>query len=131
MIYKLLADAVVLIHFLWIIFLILGAFMGVKKRAIKVFHLSALLFAFGLQLLDWYCPLTHLEVWLKAKHDPALAYRGSFIIHYLEKIVYIQVSRKLILIATVLLCAFNFGVYLRKRDRPEPFGKNPPCPGAL
>ncbi len=115
MIYKLLADIIVIAHFLWIMFLILGAFLGVKKLAIKIFHISGLVFAFIIQLFDWYCPFTHLEVWLRAKHDPALTYKGSFIIHYVEKIVYIQLSRHLVLILTIFLCGFNVWFYLRER----------------
>jgi hypothetical protein len=76
-----------------------------------------LVYAFVIQLFDWYCPLTHLEVWLRSKHDPALTYSGSFIIHYLERIVYIEVSRYIVFILTLFLCGFNGWLYLRKRRR--------------
>src|SRR3989304_9245581 len=99
--YRILADITVLIHFSWILFLILGAFLGAKNKGVKIFHISGLVFAFVIQIFDWYCPLTHLEVWLRSKHDPALTYTGSFIIHYVEKIVYIELSRTLILIFTL------------------------------
>jgi hypothetical protein len=114
MIYKILADSVVLIHFLWIIFLFLGALWGVKNRIVKIFHIVGLVFAFAIQILDWYCPLTHLEVWLRSKHASALTYTGSFIIHYVEEIVYIELSRTLILVLTLILCGFNAWLYLRK-----------------
>ncbi|MBA3061338.1 MAG: DUF2784 domain-containing protein [Nitrospirae bacterium] len=116
MTFKILADIVVFVHFLWILFLIFGAFFGRKNRRIKIFHISGLAFAFVMQLLDWYCPLTHLEVWLREKHNPALTYSGSFIIHYLEKLIYIELSPYLILILTILLCGFNTWIYLRKKD---------------
>lgn len=115
MLYKILADIVVLIHFLWILFLFLGAFWGIKNRGVKVFHLSGLAFAFIIQIFDWYCPLTHLEVWLRSKHSPFLAYSGSFIIHYVEKIVYIEISRPLVFVLTILLCSLNAWLYLRRR----------------
>ncbi len=116
MVYKVLADGVVLIHFLWILFLFLGAIWGIKYKAIKIFHLSGLAFAFVIQIFDWYCPLTHLEVYLRSKHDPNLAYAGSFIIYYIEKIVYIEVSRFLILFFTFILCGLNLWLYLRKKN---------------
>ena len=115
--YKIFADIVVLIHFLWIVFLIFGAFLGVKHKAVKVFHISGLIFAFIIQIFDWYCPLTHLEVWLRSKHDPALAYTGSFIPHHIEKIVYIELPRYTIFILTIFLCGFNAWMYLRKRKK--------------
>ena len=119
MFYKILADIVVLIHFLWILFLFFGAFLGIKNRAVKIFHLSGLAFAFIIQIFDWYCPLTHLEVWLRSKHSPFLAYAGSFIIYYVEKIVYIEISRWLVFILTILLCGLNAWLYLRKRRPPK------------
>jgi hypothetical protein len=112
---KILADFVVLVHFLWIVFLFLGAIWGSKHKAVKIVHLSGLLFAILIQVFDWYCPLTHLEFWLRSKHDPALAYTGSFIVHYVEQIVYIEVSRPLILVLTVFLLGFNTWFYLRKK----------------
>ena len=115
MLYKILADIVVLIHFLWILFLFFGAFWGIKNKGVKIFHLSGLAFAFIIQIFDCYCPLTHLEVWLRSKHFSTLTYVGSFIIHYVEKIVYIEISRLVVLMFTILLCGLNAWLYLRKR----------------
>jgi len=118
MIYKILADSVVWLHFLWILFLIGGAFWGVKNKAVRIFHCFGLGFAFLIQSLDWYCPLTHLEVYLRSKHDPAIAYTGSFLTYYIEKIVYLQVPHVLIFIVTILLLGLNilyYFLYWRKR----------------
>jgi hypothetical protein len=119
MIYKILADGVVLIHFLWIVFLFFGVFWGIRNKIVKIFHISGLVFAFVIQIFDWYCPLTHLEVWLRSKHDPALVYTGSFIFHYVEKIVYIEFSRLLIVVFTFILCGINTWLYFRK-NRHQP-----------
>jgi TRAP-type uncharacterized transport system fused permease subunit len=114
MTYKILADFTLLIHLLWILFLVFGALPGIRSKAIKVFHLLGLFFALIIHTLGWYCPLTYLEVWLRAKHDPNLAYAGSFIVHYVEKMVYLQLSRNLILILTIFWVGFNVWVYLRR-----------------
>jgi hypothetical protein len=117
MLFKILADIVVVIHLLWILFLICGAFWGAQQKTVRIVHLSGLVFALILQVFNWYCPLTHLEVWLRAHHDPSLTYSGSFIIYYLEKIIYIELSRGLIFILSILLFVFNTWVYFRmKRD---------------
>lgn len=114
MLYKILADIIVLIHFLWIIFLFIGAMWGRKNVIVKILHLSGLVFAFIIQIFDWYCPLTYLEVWLRANHDPDLTYTGSFIIYYMEKLVYVGISRYIVLIFTLFLCGFNGWFYLKK-----------------
>lgn len=116
MFYKVFADIVVFVHFLWILFLFFGAFWGIRNRAVRILHISGLAFAFVIQIFDWYCPLTHLEFWLRSKHGLALAYTGSFIIYYVEKMVYLELSRSLILIFTVFLCGLNAWLYfVRKR----------------
>ena len=115
MFYKVLADSLVLLHFLWILFLFFGGYWGWKRRFIRLFHLSGLFFALLIQSFDWYCPLTILEVWLRSRHDPTLGYAGSFIVHYVEKVIYIELRRSLILIFTVLLVAENLWFYLKRK----------------
>ena len=114
MVYRVLADTVVLIHFLWILFLFSGAIWGRKHRTIKILHLSGLAFALIIQLFDWYCPLTYLEVWLRSSYNPEITWAGSFIIHYAEKIVYLELSRILVFVFTLLICCFNGWLYLRR-----------------
>lgn len=115
MFYKVLADLTVLIHMFWILFLIFGGICGTRNKTIRIFHISGLAFAFVIQVAGWFCPLTYLEVWLRARHDPSVAYSGSFIIHYVEKLIYIEISPRVIIILTLSLCAFNAWLYLRKR----------------
>lgn len=117
MLYKVLADTVVFLHLLWIVFLIFGAFWGVRDRRVKFLHISGLLFAVAIQVFGWYCPLTDLETWLRSKHDPSLSYRGSFIVHYMEKLIYVELPRSLIFALTVVLILGNVWFYLRKTKR--------------
>jgi hypothetical protein len=117
MLYKLLADSVVLFHFLWILFLIFGGFWGKRHQLVRLVHIPALVFAFFVEVFDWYCPLTHLEVWLREKHDPGLAYSGSFIVHYLERLIYLDADRRVIVVLTMLLCGVNGWLYCGRWHR--------------
>jgi Protein of Unknown function (DUF2784) len=117
MVYKVLADIVVFVHFLWILFLIFGVFWGTRNLTVKVIHISALAFAIIIQVFNWYCPLTHLEAWLRAKHDTSVSYAGSFITHYIEKIVYIELSPTLIFVLTIFLGGFSSWLYLKRKIR--------------
>lgn len=114
MLYKITADIVVFAHFLWIVFLVLGAFLGKRNKVIRVFHIGGLGFAVTIQIFGWYCPLTYLEFYLRSRHDPSLTYEGSFIVHYLERLIYIEVSQGLLFVLTILLCGFNVWFYLRR-----------------
>jgi hypothetical protein len=115
MIYRLLADGVVLFHFLWILFLIFGGFWGRRYRWVRLVHVPALFFAAWVELLDWYCPLTHLEVWLRRRQAPSLGYSGSFIAHYLERVIYLDVPRWVVVALTLLLCGVNGWLYFGRR----------------
>ena len=120
MLYRIAADLVVLIHFLWIVFLISGAFIGRKYRIIKRVHIGGLGFAVTMQLFGWYCPLTYLEIWLRERHDPSLTYSGSFIIYYVEKIVYIDISPIIIFILTLILISVSAYLYLKNGTETVP-----------
>jgi len=117
MFYRVAADFVVLIHFLWIIFLIFGAFVGKKYRAVKIFHTSGLGFAVIMQIFGWYCPLTYLEIWLRQRHDPLLAYSGSFIIHYIERLIYIELSPAIFFVLTLILVSVSAYIYYSESKR--------------
>jgi hypothetical protein len=117
MLYKVLADTVVLIHFLWILFLIFGALPGARYKLVRVLHLLGLALSVVLQLFGWYCPLTHLEVSLRQRHDPASAYTGSFIITYLERIVYLDASPAAIFAGTLAVVSVSTWWYARNAKR--------------
>jgi uncharacterized membrane protein len=116
MFYRAAADLVVLLHFFWIIFLIFGAFPGRKYLSVKILHIAGLSFAVIMQIFGWYCPLTDLEIWLRSRHGSATTYRGSFIIHYVEKIVYIELRPWIIFLLTVILVAISVLIYRRGRE---------------
>jgi hypothetical protein len=116
-VFSILADIVVFIHLLWIIFLIMGALPGIRYPVVKIIHIAGLAFSVIIQIAGWYCPLTHLEAWLRMRHDPALSYSGSFIMHYMERIVYLEVSRLTIFIFTILLVILNVWIYGRTKKK--------------
>lgn len=116
MVYKVLADLVVVVHFLWIVFLGFGAFAGFRWKAARILHQAGLAFALLIGLFGWYCPLTHIEVWLRRLHDPELQYGGSFIVHYVEKIVYPEIPPGAVLLLTGLAVLINGIIYLRARS---------------
>ena len=117
MLYKALADVVVIFHFLWILFLIFGGFWGRRDRRVRLVHIPALVFAFFIESFDWYCPLTHLEVWLRGRHAPGLAYSGSCVGHYLERLIYPDIDRRVVVLLTLLLCGVNGWIYSGRKRR--------------
>ena len=116
MFYNFLADAVVAAHFFWILFLIFGGWWGRRNREVARLHLAGLAFAGLVEGFDWYCPLTLLEVWLRRK-GAQTGYAESFLTHYLNRIIYIDLPHPLIVSLTITLCAANAWLYLAKAKR--------------
>ncbi|HUI46029.1 MAG TPA: DUF2784 domain-containing protein [Nitrospirota bacterium] len=111
MLYRVLADIVVLVHLLWILFLIIGAYWGRKNGVVMLVQSAGFVFAVTSQIFGWYCPLTHVEVWLREKQGTAGVYPGSFIAHYAEQLVYADVSPTIIFALTIALIIVNVWIY--------------------
>jgi hypothetical protein len=110
------ADAVVLLHLLWIVFLILGALPGRHWTWVKWLHLTSLAFSIALQVFRWICPLTYLEVWLRTLGG-AQPYEGTFIRHYVEQIVYAEIPRVALLTGTLVIVAFSIWMYFAPKKK--------------
>ena len=112
MVYRLLGDAVITLHFLWILFILLGLFIGMKYGRLIWVHLGGLLFTLILNIGGWFCPLTYLENHLYSLYNPQLAYAGSFIGQYLQKLIYLDVDEAYLRIAAIICVAINLGGYV-------------------
>lgn len=87
MIYRVLADAVLLLHLAFILFVIAGAALVAWRRALLLPHLAAVAWGAGIELSGAVCPLTWLEVDLRGRAGQA-GYQGGFIDHYLVLLIY-------------------------------------------
>ncbi len=80
----------------------------------RTLHLSGILFVGLLTLLRRFCPLTILENLSRVRYNPEGIYPGSFIVHYIEKLVYPDVNQTLLRIGTVLVALFVLVVFIIK-----------------
>ena len=108
---SLLVDITIIVHFLWILFLVFGFVFALKGSRIAYVHLGGLVFALVLNALGWYCPLTHVENHLRSLHEAHSAYSISFIARGLEKFVYPDIPENLLRGGEILLTAFYLLVY--------------------
>jgi hypothetical protein len=87
MLYRVLADLVMLGHFAYIVFVVGGALLVLHHRAWMWLHLPAVVWGIWVEFLARRCPLTPLENALRAKAGQA-GYSGGFIDHYITRAVY-------------------------------------------
>ncbi|WGI26995.1 DUF2784 domain-containing protein [Halomonas alkaliantarctica] len=93
----LLADALLILHVLFVAFVVLGLFavyvgyflnwQWVRNRAFRIVHLCAIGYVVVQAWLGVVCPLTNWEMALRAKAGTA-TYSGSFIQHWLQSLLY-------------------------------------------
>lgn len=120
MAYRLLADLVLLVHALFIVFVMFGGLLAFWRRWLMWVHLPAFLWGALVVAAGWVCPLTPLEVSLRRLAGQA-AYGGSFIEHYLLLMIYPPgLTRQVQMLLAALLVIGNVGVYAalwRRRRR--------------
>ena len=87
MIYRLLADCVVLLHAAFVAFVMLGGFLAWRWRAVVWAHVPAALWGAAIEYGGWVCPLTPLENALRARAGLE-GYRGGFVEHYVIPLLY-------------------------------------------
>jgi len=112
MLYRLVGDAVILLHFLWILFILFGLLIGIKYGRLIWVHLGGLVFTLILNIGGWFCPLTYLENYLYSLYNPRLTYPGSFVGQSLQKLIYLDVDEAYLRIAAVIWVAVNMGGYV-------------------
>jgi hypothetical protein len=87
MIYRLLADSVLVFHLLFIGFVIFGGLLALRYSWIALAHIPAACWGAYIELTGGLCPLTVMEVGLRRIAGDA-GYSGSFVEHYLLPVIY-------------------------------------------
>jgi hypothetical protein len=72
MLFQVLADLVVLVHFGFIVFALLGALLALRWPRVLWVHAPAAIWAVAIELGGWICPLTPLENRLRGAGGAAL-----------------------------------------------------------
>ena len=111
MIYQYLADFVVLVHFAFVLFVIVGGLLVLKWRRLIWIHLPCVLWGSLNEFFGWVCPLTPLENWLREAGGRA-GYRTSFIEHYILPILYpAALTREMQIILGLTVVVVNVAIY--------------------
>lgn len=87
MVSQLLAGGIIILHLIFILFVLFGGFWVIRKSWLAWLHVPATLWGFATMVPGWGCPLTHLENLLREAAGKS-EYSGGFIEHYLGPAVY-------------------------------------------
>jgi len=119
MVYRSLADLVVIVHVAFILFVAVGGLLAWRWPRVFWAHLPAALYAGAIVTIGFDCPLTPLEKHLRdlgGEND----YSGGFVNHYLKDVVYPGgLTPFLRALAALAIAVGYIGLYLKwRRARP-------------
>ena len=119
MLYRIAADATLILHLAFILFVVLGAVLAARWSWMPLLHLPAAAWGVYVELAGAFCPLTALENRLLVLAGRS-GYRGGFVEHYLLPVIYpAGLTREIqqLLAATVVLLNVVLYAWLIRRRR--------------
>lgn len=120
MIYRALADLVLVVHLAFVLFVVLGGLLVLKWPPLAWLHVPAAVWGVLIEYKGWICPLTPLENSFRARGGGA-GYSGGFIEHYMQPLLYpagLTRGTQIVLGSLALLVNLTaYGVVIARRSR--------------
>ena len=105
------ADLVVLLHFLFVLFVVLGGILVLRWPKLAYVHLPIALYGGLIEFVGWVCPLTPLEKRLRESAG-LQGYEGGFVEHYILPVMYpAGLTRGVQLALGALVILINLAIY--------------------
>lgn len=113
MLYRVLANLVVVAHVAFILFAVLGGLLVLRWKRCAWIHVPAFLWAALIAFAGWVCPLTPLENWL-SERGGEIGYSTGFIEHYILPVLYpVALTRRLQIGMGLFVLGINLALYWR------------------
>jgi len=107
-----LADIVVVFHFAFVLFVVLGGLLVLRWRWVAYAHLPVALYGALIELVGWVCPLTPLEKQLRESAG-LQGYQGGFVEHYILPVLYpAGLTRGVQLVLGMVVIGVNLMIYV-------------------
>lgn len=94
---------------LFILWPIFGALVARYRLVLRGSHITCLVWGILVEVTPWPCPLTVLDKWLELGAGVE-SYQGGSVLHYLDKVVYPDISPTLLTVVGVSICVLNLGL---------------------
>ena len=108
-----LADVVLGIHALFVVFVVLGGWLVLRRPKLAWIHGPAAVWGVLIEYAGFTCPLTPLEVAFRRRGGEA-GYEGGFIQHYLTEAIYPSgLTREIQIGLGTLALVINVAIYWR------------------
>jgi hypothetical protein len=105
------ADLVVLLHFLFVLFVVFGGLVALRWPRVAYLHLPVAVYGTLIELVGWVCPLTPLEKRLRESAG-LQGYEGGFVEHYILPVLYPSgLTRGIQLSLGLVVIVLNVAIY--------------------
>jgi Protein of Unknown function (DUF2784) len=111
--HRAMAVGVLSLHAAYIGWVVFGALFTRGRPRLAALHVAALMYGMIIEIFGFWCPLTAIEEWLDVRGDVSV-YRGPFLLHYLDAMVYPDISPNLLIAGAVAVCILNLWIYARR-----------------
>jgi hypothetical protein len=123
MAYRAAADAILVSHLAFVLFVVFGALLLLRWPRLAWLHIPAVVWAAFIEFSGMICPLTPLEVALRQRAGQA-GYGGGFIDHYVVSLLYPEgLTQNTQAMLGAVLVAINAAIYIvafrRRRTSPD------------
>lgn len=120
MAYRFAADVVLLLHAAFIVFVLIGALLALRRPWLIIAHLPAVAWGFFVEVTGRQCPLTSIENFLRFQAGQA-GHADGFIEHYVVAAIYpAGLTRDLQFVLGAVVLVVNLAAYawlVRRRRR--------------
>lgn len=91
MIYRVIGETAMLLHFAFLLYVVFGGFLTWKWPRTVLLHVPIALYGLGIAIVGWTCPLTYVEDWGRENAGQQGGLEGTgFIEYYLAGVIYPQ-----------------------------------------
>jgi len=109
--YEIAANLILIVHFIFILFVVFGALLFFASTKIIFIHIPAFIWGSYIELTNSICPLTYLENWFLQKAN-LMTYSEGFIQNYLVPIVYpVNLTKDIQIYLGITLIVINIVIY--------------------
>jgi hypothetical protein len=116
MMYRLIADAAMVVHFAFLLYMAVGGFLAWRWRRTIWAHLAVASWGVLSVVIGVECPLTLAEDWGRRNAGLAGLPASGFIDHYIEGVIYPEEYTNLARLGVAVLVLFSYAGYVLRRQ---------------
>ena len=112
--YQTVVALVIVLHFAFIGYVVVGGFLALRWRRTIWLHIPAVIWGIAIATKRVDCPLTWLERWARARAGMARLPRDGFIAHYITGVIYPVSWVVGVQLVSFAVVALSWALYFRR-----------------